>query len=123
MALAGASGCAAVSQAPQTGARAGGFDVLVAHDGDGRKLVVVPATGIMVRDGDRDSQDVQVEWTLAHDVSRGRMLVYSADRTRLLANINAGDVEIQHRGGNVPGFTASQSTSHDEQLAALIQSQ
>ncbi len=109
IALAGAAlgtlvGCS--GSGPQLHAKSGGYDVIVARDSHGRGLMVVPSTGIMLRDGAKESVDVQVEWTLAQDVGRGRMLVYSADGSRLLANVNAGDVDVMHKGGNVSGFVA-----------------
>jgi len=85
--LGAVAGCAGTAQTSRTG-----FDVLVAHDTTGRKVVVVPATGIMLRDGSKVSQDVEVEWTPS------QMKVYSADKSQLLATIDASDIQIQHRG-------------------------
>ncbi len=97
--VAGASllvGCAAMLEAPSH-ARTG-YDVIGAHDADGRAVVILPATGVMLREGANESEDVQVEWTMAHSVSPGRMLVYSADRSRLLVNVSAGDVDLSEFG-------------------------
>ncbi len=114
--LAALSGCAAVTPGPS---RAAGFDVLIAKDSTGQRLMVMPSTGIMLRDGSRESVDVQVHWTLAHDLERGRMMVFSADGARLLADVSVRDIAVQHRGAQSAGFAGAAVPAQPEQLAAL----
>jgi hypothetical protein len=110
------SGCAATSSRPA------GFDVLIARDAAGQRLMVMPSTGIMLRDGSRESEDVQVQLTSAGDTESGRMKVYSANGTRLIADVSIRDIVVQHRNNlRTAAFSDGETVpAQPDQLAAIV---
>jgi hypothetical protein len=121
LALVAATGCSTFSTAAGQ-ARSPGIDVVVATDAEGHRMMVIPSAGLMLRDGSRETVDVDVRWQVASDVSKGRMQVFTADGARLLADVSVADLVVQHRtrggAGAGAGF-ASLEAGHADPLAAL----
>ncbi len=117
LALVAATGCAAVSTSQ---ARSPGIDVVVATDSEGHRMMVIPSAGLMLRDGSRETVDVDVRWQLATDASKGRMQVFTADGAHLLADVSVADLVVQHRTRGGAGF-ASLATGHADELASFAQ--
>jgi hypothetical protein len=95
--LALVTGCATTQGRADTA----GFDVLHAHTGHG-EITVVPASGLMFDAQSGSTEDVRVVWTLAHDVSPNRLLVFSRNTNQLIANVSAADVDLEHLYGPLP---------------------
>ena len=110
------SGCAAMAPAP---AKTVGVDAVVATNADGERLLVFPAAGIMLRDGSRESVDVQVKWEAAQDPVHGRMRVLSADGARVYADVSVGQLAIQHRLPGGAGFTTVAGPPNLGELTAV----
>ena len=92
------SGCASLGVGASHAAS--GYDVLVAHDGHGHDLTIVPQTGVAFRSGSPVTEEVKLEWTTEHDVDPGKMLVWNGSHTRLLAELDATAVDVHHHSGD-----------------------